>query len=93
MSKVTITIHEPTHRDACINFGAATAEDAAAYDENAAAFFVHLEQTLRPLGVAVRLDTNSGSGRSYTVNAPDPDSEFEAHALMQQHGDFWAWYN
>lgn len=89
----TITIHAPTHRDACINFGAGTAEDAQQYDQFANSFFAELTSRLKPFKVAVVIDDAASAGRSYSVDAADPDDEREAHSLMQQHGDFWAWYN
>lgn len=95
----TITIHAPTHRDACINFGAGTAEDAQQYDQFANSFFAELTTRLAEVKVAVVIDLRgwyndaASAGRSYSVDAADPDDEREAHSLMQQHGDFWAWYN
>lgn len=90
---ITITIHEPTHREACINFGAGTAEDAAAYDSSSSGFFLQLHDKLKAEGADLRLTTETRFGCSYSVSADSPDEEQRGHALMEKHGDFWAWYN
>lgn len=89
----TITIYAPTHRDACINFGAGTAEDAQQYDQYVGAFFAELTRRLSRFKVEVVIDRATSAGRSYSVDAAGPDDEREGHSLMRQHGDFWAWYN
>ena len=81
-----ITIFTTTHRQACLEFSAATADDIAAYDATSGRYFQEMQTTAALCGYTLRLDDAEGGPYSYQA---DTDTE---HQWIQDATPFWEWY-
>ena len=81
-----VTIFTTTHRQACLEFSAATADDRAAYDATIDRYFQEVQAQAAAEGYTLRLDEADGGPYSYQA---DTDTE---HQWMQDATPFWEWY-
>jgi hypothetical protein len=90
MSKVTITIHLPSHRRKSLKTEGDTREAVEAYDSNIGDYIRFLQGEAHKSGLALNTDEQELDS-TYSISASDHGTKTAAHDWLHEQPDLWNW--